>query len=89
MSGLHLDISSEFLEQLVELVTARVLERLDLDRPAHSPLLTILEAADFLRCRRQRVDDHLSAGKLRRYKDGSRTLINRAELEAYVQIGKR
>ncbi|WP_217913790.1 helix-turn-helix domain-containing protein [Miltoncostaea marina] len=50
-----------------------------------SPYLTIDEAAAYLRCRRQRVDDLLSQRRLSRVKDGSRTLISRAELEAYLR----
>jgi excisionase family DNA binding protein len=52
---------------------------------AQSPYLTITEAADYLRCRRQRVDDLLSQRRLSRVKDGARTLILRAELEAYLE----
>ncbi|MCA9310607.1 MAG: helix-turn-helix domain-containing protein [Phycisphaerales bacterium] len=50
-----------------------------------SPYLTIAEAAEFLRTRRQRVDDLLSERLLTRVKDGGRTLIARAELEAYLR----
>jgi excisionase family DNA binding protein len=49
-----------------------------------SPYVTIMEAAQLLRCKRQRVDDLLSAGKLRRFKEGRRTLLQRADLDDYV-----
>jgi excisionase family DNA binding protein len=52
------------------------------------PFLTIPEAADLLRAKRQRVDDLLSAGKLPRHKDGARTLVSRAELLAYLNGGR-
>ncbi len=52
-----------------------------------SPYLTIDEAAVYLRCRRQRIDDLLSQRRLSRIKDGARTLISRAELEAYLRRG--
>jgi excisionase family DNA binding protein len=52
--------------------------------PSSSPYLTIPEAAEFLRCSRQRVDDLLSQRRLRRYKDGSRTLVSRDELARYL-----
>jgi len=51
-----------------------------------SPYVTICEAADLLRCRRQRVDDLLSQRRLSRLKDGSRTLISRAEVEEYLRM---
>src|SRR5436309_5050308 len=63
---------------------AAVLARLDVRPPPPSPYLTIPEAAAYLRCKRQRVDDLLSQRRLSRVKDGGRTLIVRAELEAYL-----
>lgn len=50
-----------------------------------SPYKTIPEAAAYLRCSRQRVDDLLSQGRLTRHKDGHRTLVERAELVAYLE----
>ena len=49
-----------------------------------SPYMTIREASEYLRCSRQRVDDLLSQRRLTRVKDGRRTLISRAELEAHL-----
>jgi excisionase family DNA binding protein len=51
---------------------------------AASPLLSIVEAAGYLRCKRQRIDDLLSQRRLARVKDGRRTLIRRDELEHYL-----
>jgi excisionase family DNA binding protein len=50
-----------------------------------SPYMTIPEAADYLRCPRQRIDDLLSQRRLARFKDGARTLVSRAELATYVE----
>lgn len=63
---------------------AAVLARPELRLPPPSPYLTIPEAAAYLRCKRQRVDDLLSQRRISRVKDGGRTLIARAELEAYL-----
>ena len=57
--------------------------------PAESRFLTIIEAAELLRCSRQRVDDLLSSGRLSRVKDGRRTLVSRAELEHYLGGDRR
>ena len=57
--------------------------------PAPSPYLTIPEAADYLRCSRQRVDDLLSQGRLTRHKDGRRTLVGRAEVESHLAARRR
>jgi excisionase family DNA binding protein len=54
-----------------------------------SPYMSVVEAAEYLRCSRQRIDDLLSQRKLRRVKDGRRTLISRSELEAYLATGER
>src|SRR4051794_20464214 len=52
-----------------------------------SPYMTVPEAAEWLRCKRQRVDDLLSARRLTRYKDGRRTLVLRSEVEALLRAG--
>jgi excisionase family DNA binding protein len=57
--------------------------------PAASPYMTIVEAAEYLRCKRARVDDLLSQQRLTRFKDGARTLIARDELQQYLTNGKR
>lgn len=50
-----------------------------------STFVTPAEAAtEILGCKRQRIYDLLSAGVLTRYKDGSRTLLLRDEVEQYV-----
>jgi len=50
-----------------------------------SPYLTVAEAADFLRCSRERIHALLTQRRLTRHKDGGRTLVLRSELEAYVR----
>lgn len=67
--------------------TAALLRAEGRSRERESPYLTIDEAAVYLRCRRQRIDDLLSQRRLSRIKDGARTLISRAELEAYLRRG--
>jgi excisionase family DNA binding protein len=80
---LALDLSAETLDVLADLVAERLADRLEAAVP--SPYLTIPEAADYLRCKRHRLDDLLSAGRLTRHKEGSRTLIDRRELEQHVR----
>ena len=45
---------------------------------------TVEEAADYLRCSRQRVYDLRSCGRLPKTGDGSRVLVRRADLAAYL-----
>jgi excisionase family DNA binding protein len=55
------------------------------ERGSETRYLTVLETAELLRCKRQRIDDLLSQGHLSRYKDGSRTLVSRAEVYEYLR----
>ncbi len=54
-----------------------------------SKYMTVPEAADFLRCARQRIDDLLSQRRLTRFKDGSRTLVSRDEVERHLREQRR
>ena len=77
---------TEMVSALEQLVDERVCDRLGGVAGASdivSPWLSVVEAAEFLRCKRQRIDDLLSQGRLTRYKDGSRVLLLRAEIDAH------
>lgn len=98
VSAFALESSSRIVGVLADLVegvahraAAIVLEELDRREPAAastvSEFVSVMEAAEILRADRQRVYDLLSRGKLRRWKDGSRTLIRRDELLAYIAGG--
>ena len=82
MSELALPIPDEWLEAIAERVAELLAER----APAAngSPYLSVAEAAELLRADPQRVYDLLSSGRLTRIKDGSRVLVCRAELDAYL-----
>jgi excisionase family DNA binding protein len=80
---LALVLPADLLEAIALRAAALVLQQLEQHASA-SPYLTILEAAGYLRCKRQRIDDLLSARRLTRHKDGRRTLILRVELDAHI-----
>jgi len=80
---LTLALPDQLIEQIAQRAAAIALQELG-RRESASPYLTIPEAAAYARCKRQRIDDLLSARRLRRYKDGRRTLIIRAELDVYL-----
>jgi excisionase family DNA binding protein len=87
-----LDLLGPHLREAIEqLIDERVEQRLAAIARAEPPsrYMTIPEAAELLRCKRQRIDDLLSSGRLSRVKDGSRTLIARGEIEGYVERGGR
>jgi excisionase family DNA binding protein len=82
---MNLELSDSVVEEIAQRAAEIVLARAPTSNGnATSPYLTIVEAAEFLRSKRHRVDDLLSRGTLTRHKDGSRTLILRSELEAYI-----
>ena len=80
------------LERLVLVTTRRgaaaagslpVVATFDGVRP-HVPVETVAEAAEYLRCKPQRIYDLRSSGRLPRHGDGSRVLIRRADLDAHL-----
>jgi excisionase family DNA binding protein len=81
-----LALPTDLVERIARLAAQLVLDDLH-QQPgiAESPFLTIPEAAAYLRCKRQRIDDLLSRRRLTRYKDGRRTLVSRAELDAHLK----
>lgn len=54
-----------------------------------SPYMTVVEAAEYLRAKPQRIYDLLSAGRLTRHKDGRRVLIAREEIDALLNGSQR
>lgn len=75
-------LAAAVLNELVETIATRVAERLATGQP--SPLMTVPEAADYLRCEPKRIYDLTSQRRLDFVKDGSRTLIRREALDRYL-----
>ena len=84
MSELGLTLPAEAVETIAARAAELVLEQLEAERSPASEFLSVDEAAALLRSSRQRVYDLCSSGRLRRYKDGARVLVERAELERYL-----
>lgn len=84
--SLSVQLTPEQVERIAERAAEILAARLEAPpaEPA-SPYLTVVEAAEYLRAKRHRIDDLLTQGRLTRIKDGTRTLILRAELDAYVR----
>jgi excisionase family DNA binding protein len=76
--------------ELVDAIAARAAELIGERAPTddgRSPWLTVDEAADYLRCSRQRIYDLKSAGRIVSAQDGKRPLFHRAVLDAYLLGG--
>ncbi|HVM16420.1 MAG TPA: helix-turn-helix domain-containing protein [Gaiellaceae bacterium] len=86
VGSLTVALPPDFLNQLVELVTAEVADRLAAARDTTPPkMLTVKQAAALIGAKPQRIYDLLSQRRLTRYKEGGRTLVSREELEALVR----
>lgn len=81
MTELRVELPDSVVNVIAERAAELVLEQLALRAPSTSPFLTVGEAAEYLRCERQRIYDLLSSGRRTRRKDGSRVLLVRAELD--------
>jgi excisionase family DNA binding protein len=64
-------------ERVADLLAQRVAEE-------RSPWMTVDEAAVYLRCKAKRVYDLVGQSRLPGHKDGSRLLLHRDELDAYL-----
>ena len=86
LQPLAITLPADAFDQLVERVAAVVVDRLrvSLEPEQPRPFLTVPEAASYIGSKRQRVYDLLSSGRIKRYKDGTRVLIKREELDAYL-----
>jgi excisionase family DNA binding protein len=84
--NLRVVVPDEIVDEIVERVSERVLASLpDHDSSPPSPYMSVPEAASYLRCSRQRIDDLLSSKRLTRVKEGNRTLVSRVEIEGHLR----
>lgn len=72
-------------DALVDAIARRVVQLMPSSAGAPvSPWLDVDQAADYLRCKPQRIYDLVAAGELRPAKDGRRSLFRREWLDAYL-----
>lgn len=74
-------------EQLAE-IAARAAALIPTAVPASSPWLNVADAAERLRCGKDRIYDLIALGRLHPRRDGRRVLLHRDDLDAYIE-GKR
>ena len=81
---LGLQLPEEVVDAIARRAAELVLERLD-DLAPSGEWLTVQEAAEFLRCRPQRIYDLRADGRLSRHVEGGRrALVSRRELAGLV-----
>jgi excisionase family DNA binding protein len=85
--GLSLLVPAE----LVEAIAASVADRLiaisatERDPTASLDLMTVREAAEYMRCSVQAIYDRISQGGLLPERDGRRVLLRRRTIDAYLR----
>jgi excisionase family DNA binding protein len=77
-----MNVRLDFPDELVEAIAARVAEMVGIGKV--SPLMTVTEAAEYLRCEPKRIYDLTSQRRIDFSKDGSRTLVRREALDRYL-----
>jgi excisionase family DNA binding protein len=55
------------------------------DQAPASPWLNVADAAEHLRCGKDRIYDLIALGKLSPRRDGRRVLLRREDLDAYIE----
>ena len=83
MSGFEVNLSDGLLDELAD----RVADRLAHREPDRDPWITVAEAAEHVRCTTSRIYSLVSTRRIPFEKDGSRVLLRRAELDAWVRRG--
>ena len=81
MIELTVRLTDEQLAQIAEHAAALITAT----TPAVSPWLNVAEAAEWLRCGRDRIYDLIALGRLHPHRDGRRVLLHRDDLNAYIE----
>jgi len=71
-------------EQLAE-IAERAAALVSAGASSVSPWLNVAEAAERLRCRKDRIYDLIALGRLHPRRDGRRVLLHRDDLDAYIE----
>lgn len=74
-----LALDDQALEEIARRVAAL------LPAPAVDPLYSVAEAAEYLRCKRQRIYDLHAQGRVSACRDGARLLFRKSVLDAFVE----
>jgi excisionase family DNA binding protein len=83
---MNLPIPDELLDEIADRVADRLASRLHAAQPQPpvTPWLTASEAAEYLRCGKQRLYNLKAAGRIPYHREGDRLLFHRRELEEWL-----
>lgn len=85
MSELRVQVADELIEQIAARAAELAVGRL---QAQPSRWLTVAEAAEYARCSRQHIYDLRSDGRLGRHGENGHALVDREELDAYLDNGR-
>lgn len=85
LMDVRLDLPLEVLEVIAQRAAEIIDDQRDEAAPSASRYLTVDEAAVYLRCKPKRIYDLCSQRRVTYFKDGSRTLLRPADLDAYLE----
>jgi len=71
--------------ELLDLIAKRAAELIERPAAEADPWLTVEQAAGYLACKPKRIYDLCSQRRVPFAKDGSRTLLRRTDLDAYLE----
>jgi excisionase family DNA binding protein len=80
-------LPEEIVEDIASIAAEIVIATIGAGTERAAPaLMTVTEAADYLRCKPQRIYDLVSSRRLDKLKDGARTLVRRVDLDAHIGL---
>jgi excisionase family DNA binding protein len=82
---LELTVPAELVEEIAQRAAEIVLARQEAALPRW---MTVPEAAEYARCTRQHIYDLRSDGRLSRHGEHGHALVDRHELDAYLENGR-
>ena len=79
-------LPAELIEKIAGVAAKLVIEQLEAEHGLYDKnyLLTVAEAANAFRCKPQRIYNLVSSQRLPKFKDGTRTLLRRADLDLHI-----
>jgi excisionase family DNA binding protein len=79
-----MEITLDLPEYVIDEIADRVADIIEQRARAADEWYSVIDAAAYLRCSKQRIYDLRHDGRLRAHRDGRRLLFRREELDAYL-----
>ena len=83
--GAVIELTVTLTDQQLAEIAERAASLVSIGADTASPWLNVAEAAERLRCRKDRIYDLIALGKLHPRRDGRRVLLHRDDLDAYIE----